>query len=98
MENLDNTLLEQMKMSKISYEADAYNDGAIQAKKQILEDPDYRFLCELNDAAKVFADDGDIDINYIDLADYPAALRYHVIKGFYDTVANVAEKMREVTA
>jgi hypothetical protein len=49
----------------------------------------------MNEFAKAFKAGRDIDINFITgLENYPAALRYYVIKGFYDTIEILTTKLK----
>ncbi len=89
--------IEKLKTSKECLEAEAYTNGEFQAKKLLSDDPDYKLLCELHDMGESFDAGGDdIDANRVyDLDKYPAALRYHLLKGFFDTVTAITKELRD---
>ena len=86
------SIIEALKKSRQNYEAAAFTDGSQQAKKLITDEPDFKFLSEMCDNATAFKADKEFDINFIDnLNEYPANLRFHVIKGFFDTMTKITE-------
>ena len=84
---MEQATIEAFQSSRLKHETEAYANGVSQATELIEDEPNYKLLCELSDYAKAFEANEDVDVNYIDSLDnYPAALRYYLIKGFYDTV------------
>ncbi|NVN91929.1 MAG: hypothetical protein HXX11_15185 [Desulfuromonadales bacterium] len=87
--------IEKLKISKQSCEAEARTAGETQAKEIINGEPDYGYLCTLNDSAKAWIKDGDADLTYIENIEcYSSTLLWYLIDGFYRTIAAMHDKFR----
>ena len=80
-------VIKRLRISKDEEEKLAYQQGFDQAKHLIEQEPDFRFFCEMNDNAMSFYNQDAFDLSHVDLDAYPADLKYHVIKGFFDSVS-----------
>jgi hypothetical protein len=86
--------IEKLKMSKMSCEAEAFTCGKIQAMELLDEEPDYSFLCTLLDTARAWGKDEDVDLSCLDFSNYPDALVYHVICGFFQTITELHDEFK----
>jgi hypothetical protein len=83
-------LIEQIKQSKLSAEAEAYTAGQMTLQRMMAEVPDYELLCRITEQAKEFYDEEDFSLTEIadnefsnDLDFYPVALRGTFLDGFF---------------
>ncbi len=79
--------LEKLQISRLSLDAEAFTNGAIQALELIAEEPDYQLLTTLVDAARKWRKSEDCPLDYIDFPEgNSAALNGVIVNGFFEAV------------
>ncbi|MEI6827552.1 MAG: hypothetical protein WCK54_18315 [Desulfuromonadales bacterium] len=88
--NISPATLETLKLDKLCSEGEALTTGMLAAYELIEVEPDYALLCELHDNAIKWRNSEDVDYTtFLDLTQYPAALNFHMVNGFFDAVEDI---------
>lgn len=92
-----NRLIESLKQSRMNVEAEATTTGEMHLQRMLAEEPCYDLLCKIVEQAESFFDDDEsVDLSeiadnefYSDLDNYPGALRYQVLSGFFSEALKI---------
>lgn len=100
--NKPDDLIERIKQSKLSAEAEAYTAGQMTLQRMMAEVPDYELLCRIVEQAQDFYNEEDFSLTEIadnefsnDLDFYPVVLRGEFLDGFFSEAVKVNNEVQQ---